>query len=200
MGRDGGRDGRRGPLGLLEQAVAAGGARGARGRLGLCGRDGGGVADGGHDRLLEALEIGRRGAVDGADAVAAGHKEVRRRLVAGGALLEGAGAWAGLVFGAAQAGVVVRIAGAGGDAVGARRHGWGLVLGQGDLVLRDQLRRDCADGVLCNRHVWLAAAGTSLLPRRVHGGRSLAQYELPWALLTLLPYTTSTCSHATARP
>ena len=176
MGRDGGRDGRLCPLRLLEQAVAGGGGLGARGRLGLGGRDGGGMADGCHDRLLEALKVGRGGAVDGADAVAAGDEEVRRRLVAGGALLQGPGARAGLIFGAAQGLIVVWVAGSGGDAVGARRHGWGLVLGQLEGVLRYQLGCHSADGVLCGGHVWLATAGTSLLPRRVHGGRCLAVF------------------------
>lgn len=77
---------------LLGEAAAAVGARGPGwGRLLLWWwGDGGDVADGSDDRLLEALVVAL-GAGDGAYAVAAGAKDARGRAVAGAPLLEGAG-------------------------------------------------------------------------------------------------------------
>lgn len=68
-----------------------------------CRRNGRGVADGGHDRLLDALEIRRCSAVNRPDAMAAGHKEIGRRFVSGRTLFHGACARASLrVFNIAQ--------------------------------------------------------------------------------------------------
>lgn len=168
-----GRGGARGRE-LLGQTAAGGGARGA-GR-GLRGRgDGGDVADGGDDRLLEAVEgagggregaggalEGARGGLegagrarDGADAMAARGKQRRRRAVAGAALLEGAGARAGRV----ARGPVVVVAGGAGDEgarVGGARGlpgGRARAAGRREAVrseavvcCRRLLRRDGADG------------------------------------------------------